>query len=162
MNLELNHLAGILDEEIAVGDELRRNLAAQRQALVAWDMETLVATIEAREVWIRSLSELEVRRVRIVRRQNPSNYSVTLSHLITACPEGLPVRQRLQSVRARARDIFLRLQADERDLNQLMENLQSHLYEAFKPLGGPSLRLYGDTGTAAPQRVLSALIRNKA
>lgn len=158
----LNDLTAILEEEIAVGDELRLNLAAQRQALVAWDMEALIARIEAREAWIRSLSELEARRARIVDAQAGSNTPVTLSQLITACPEGLPARQRLQSIRARARETFSRLQVDERDLNTLMENLQSHLHEALKPLACPSVPLYGDTGAAAPQRPSSALIRSKA
>ncbi|MGH7930375.1 MAG: flagellar export chaperone FlgN [Candidatus Binatia bacterium] len=159
---ELNELAAVLEEEIAVGDELRLNLAAQRHALVAWDMEALIARIEARESCIRSLSELEARRVRIVEAQEASNNPVTLSQLITACPENLPARQRLQSVRKRARETFSRLQADERDLNGLMENLQSHLHEALKPLARPSVPLYGDTGAAALQSPSSALIRSKA
>ena len=34
MNPELNDLAAVLEEEIAVGEELSHNLAAQRQALI--------------------------------------------------------------------------------------------------------------------------------
>ena len=162
MNPKLNDLAAVLEEEIAVGDELRLNLAAQRQAVVAWDMDALIARIAAREAWIRSLSELEARRVRIVEAQGTPDYPVTLSQFIMACPEDLPTHQRLQSARARARETFSRLQADERDLNVLMENLQTHLHEALKPLAGPSLPLYGDTGATTPLRPSSALIRNKA
>ena len=162
MSPGLDELAAVLEEEIAVGDELRLNLAAQRKALVAWDMEALIARIEAREASIRSLSELEARRARIVHAHAASDKPVTLSQLITVCPEGLPARKRLQSARVRARETFSRLQVDERDLNGLMENIHSHLNEALKPLACPTAPLYDDTGVAAPQRSSEALIHSKA
>jgi len=42
MNIDVSALAEILDEEIAVGEELNRNLAAQRQALAVWDIVGLL------------------------------------------------------------------------------------------------------------------------
>jgi hypothetical protein len=162
MNRELNDLAEVLEEQIAVGNRLRLNLAAQRQALVAWDMEGLIAGIEAREIWIRSLNQLEVRRARIVETQGRSGGPVTLNQLIMACPEGLPERRRLQSARSRARETFSRLKADQRDLNGLMESLKSHLDEALKALAGPSVDLYSETGVAPSQGAPSALIRSRA
>jgi FlgN protein len=162
MNSELNDLVAVLEEEIAVGEELCRGLATQRQALVAWDMEALIAGIEAREPWLRSLGELERRRLKILEQGSRAHKSVTLSHLIGECPDGSKERQRLHSVRARAREIFSRLQADERGLNGLMENLLSHLHESLNPLARPVVALYGDTGAAAAQRPSWALIRNKA
>jgi hypothetical protein len=158
---ELNELALVLEEEIAIGDELRLNLAAQRQALIAWNMDALIARIAAREACIRSLGELEARRARIVEAQSGTHKPVTLSHLITSCSEGLPARQRLQAARTRAHKTFLRLQADERDLSDLMENLQSHFHEALKPLACPFVPLYGDSGAAASQRPPSVLMRSK-
>ena len=162
MNPELNDLAAVLEEEIAVGEELSHNLAAQRQALICWDMDALIAKIEARGPWLRSLGELEVRRHNLLAQGAAPNKSVTLRRLIAACPEDLPVRHRLQTVRARARETFVRLQADERNVIGLMENLLSHLNEALRPLARPAVSLYGDTGAAAVQRPSSALIRNKA
>ena len=162
MNPELNELATVLEEEIAVGEELSHNLAAQRQALICWDMDALIAKIEERGPWLRSLGELEVRRHNLLAQGGGPNESVTLRRLIAACPEDLPARHRLQTVRARARETFVRLQADERNVNGLMENLLSHLNEALRPLARPAVSLYGDTGAAAVQRPSSALIRNKA
>ena len=156
---DLNELAVVLEEEIAVGDELRHNLTAQCQALIAWDIETLITTIEARETWIRSLRELEARRISLVDAQE---VPVTLNHLILVCREDLSTCQRLQSVRARAARTFSRLQADERALKSLMGNMQSHLQHALKPLACSSVPLYGDTGMAEPQNPSSALIRSKA
>ena len=159
---KLNELAAVLEEEIAVGDELRLNLAAQRRALGAWDLAALIAMIADREAWIRSLNQLEAERARLVEGQVRSDKPVTLRQLIMACPESLPARRRLQSARACARQTFLRLQADERDLNALMENLQCHLHEALKPLACPPLSLYSDSGTAPAQSPAAALIHNKA
>jgi hypothetical protein len=162
MSLELNDLAVVLEEEIAVGDQLRLNLAEQRDALAAWDLVALIARIEAREAWIRSLGELEARRAHILEAQADTEKHVTLSELIRACPEDLPARQRLQSVRARARETFLLLQAAERDLNRLMETLLSHFQVALKPLASSPVAVYGESGATASQRTLSALICNKA
>jgi FlgN protein len=162
MKPELNDLVAVLEEEIAVGEELCRSLAMQREALIAWDMEALIAGIETREPWLRSLGELERRRLKILEQGGSTRESVTLSHLIGVCPDGSQASQRLHSVRSRAREIFSRLQADERSLNSLMENLLSHLHASLSPLARPGVALYGDTGASSAQRASAALIRNKA
>jgi hypothetical protein len=161
MNLEMNALATVLEEEIAVGDQLRLNLAAQRDALVAWDMDALNAKIEAREAWIRAFGELEGKRARIVEMQSARRHLVTLRELIGACSDDLPARQRLESLRVRARETFLKLQADERDLNGLMETLLSHFHAALEPLASPPVAVYCESGAAACERPSSALIHNK-
>ena len=158
----LNDLAALLEEEIAVGEKLSRNLAAQRRALICWDIDALIAEIEAREPWLRSLGELEVRRQNLLTQVAAPNDSVTLSRLIAECSSSLPMCRHLQTVRARARETFARLQADERNMNGLMENLLAHLNAALGPLARPAVALYGDTGAAAPQRPSSAFIRSKA
>jgi hypothetical protein len=162
MNAELNELATVLEEEIAVGEQLRCNLAAQRQALVVWDMEALITEIEAREPLLRLLGELEGRRLRILSLDSVPDRPVTLSALITDCKAGLPTSQRLRAARASARETFSRLQTDQNSLNGLMLNLMSHLHEALRPLARPVVALYGDTGAAAIQRPSTALVRNRA
>jgi hypothetical protein len=159
---DLQALAALLEEEIAVGEELRDNLARQRQALVAWDMEALIAAIEAREVSLRSLGDLEGRRLEMLEQRRVADTGTNLAQLISQSPEGSPWRQRLQAVRMRALDTFSRLQADEYSVNGLMENLLAHLREALTPLACPVVPLYGDKGAAAPQRPSSALIHSKA
>jgi flagellar biosynthesis/type III secretory pathway chaperone len=159
---DLNDLAAVLEEEIAVGEELRRNLACQRQALVDWDMEALIAAIEAREIRLRSLGALEQRRLEVLKKDGVTDTSIELKRLISQSPEGLPGRQRLCSVRTRALETFSRLQADELSVNGLMEDLLAHLREALTPLALPAVSLYGDKGGAAPQRPKSAFIHNKA
>lgn len=161
MTLDLIDLVALLEEEIAVGEKLLLNLAAQRQALVAWDMRKLLTEIDAREASIRALNELEIRRVNLVRTQESAD-PVTLGQLIRGCPESLPARHRLESVRAKARAIFLRLQKDDRDLNGLMKTLQTHLHEALKPLACPAVPLYDESGVALLQPPSSAIMRNKA
>ena len=162
MNLKMNELAAVLEEEIAVGDQLRSNLAAQRRALIAWDMEALNARIGAKEAWVRSLGKLEAVRARMVQIQGDCARPISLRELIRACPENLPERQRLESIRLRAREIFLQLQADERDLNGLMETLLSHFHAALKPLASPPVAVYCESGAAASEQPRSTLIRSKA
>lgn len=66
MSTELTDLTRVLEEEISVGEELWRNLSAQKQAIVALDVAELLVQINAREPWLRSLGEFESRRCRIV------------------------------------------------------------------------------------------------
>jgi hypothetical protein len=162
MNLALNDIALVLEQEIALGDKLRLNLAEQRDALVAWDLDALLARIEEREAWIRRLGELEARRARIVELRADSPKTITLRKLIEEWPKDIPARQRLQLVRARAREIFLRLQAEERDLNYVMEALLSHFHVALKPLATSSVAVYCESGKTASTGAASALICNKA
>jgi hypothetical protein len=162
VNADWNDLALLLDKEAAIGEELRRNLATQRQALVAWDMEALIAGIEARETCLRFLSELERRRMTLLQEASVTDSSLQLKHLIAQLPHGSPIRRRLQSARARALATFTRLQADERNVHGLMANLLQHLRDALSPLACADLPLYGDKGAAAPQRSPSAFIQNRA
>lgn len=64
MSTELTDLTRVLEEEISVGEELWRNLSAQKQAIVALDVAELLVQINAREPWLRSLGEFESRRCR--------------------------------------------------------------------------------------------------
>ncbi len=162
MTTELDSLAAVLEEEIAVGEELRHNLAAQRKALIAWDVEALIAGIEAREPWLRSLDGLEERRRSLLQQGKDSEQPVSLTRLIAQCPGGAPVRQRLQTAQSRARAMFAGLQAEERSLNRLMQDLHSHIQFALSSLAGPAVSLYGDSGVPEPQRAASALIHNRA
>ena len=161
MNLVMDQLAALLEQEIAIGDQLLLNLAAQRNALAAWDMGTLNMTVAARKDWLRSLEELEVRRASMFANQSSPGHLITLRELIRTSHQDSPERQRLESIRARARETFLRLQADERDLNELMETLLSHFHAALRPLTSPSLAVYSESGAAAAVRPSSALIHSK-
>jgi hypothetical protein len=156
-----NDFAALLDEEAAVGEELRGNLAAQRRALVAWDMQALIAGIDAREAYLRSLAELERRRIMLLEQAGVTDTSFQLKQLIAHIPDGLPIRRRLATARARALETFTRLQADERNLNSFMASLLEHLRDAVSPLARPDVSLYGDTGAAPSQRPVSAFIRNR-
>jgi hypothetical protein len=162
VNANWNDLAVLLDEEAAIGEELRCNLATQRQALVAWDMEALIAGIEAREVGLRSLADLERRRITLLEQAGVTDASPQLKNFIDQIPHGLPIRRRLQSARARALQTFTRLQADEHNIHGLMASLLEHLRDALSLLARPDVPLYGDKGAATPQRPGSAFIQNRA
>ena len=47
MNTALSRLFDVLEEEIAVGEELSRNLAAQKHAIIGWDIAGLLQAIDA-------------------------------------------------------------------------------------------------------------------
>jgi hypothetical protein len=162
MNLELTDLIALLEEEIAVGERLLLNLATQREALVAWNMQKLLSEMDAREASIRALNELETRRLNLLQTQETGNCPFTLGQLIGRCRESSPARHRLESVRTKARAIFSRLQKDDRDLNGLMKTLQTHLHEALKPLACPAVPLYDESGAALRQRPSTAIMHSKA
>jgi flagellar biosynthesis/type III secretory pathway chaperone len=162
VNFFLNQLAAVLEEEIAVGEELRRNLAAQKQAIVEWDVAQLLEQIEAREPRLVCLSQLEKKRSEILKQMAPSSVPTTLTQLLVQLPPNEVIYERLRELRERARNIFNRLQADEKNLHGLMESLLEHIQEALRPLMLPSVSLYGDTGVASGQRPAAGLIQGKA
>src|SRR3972149_5737584 len=155
MNIDVSALAEILDEEIAVGEELNRNLAAQRQALAVWDIVGLLQQIEAREPWLRTLSRLEEKRAALLKQTEPAATQITLRKVIAQLPTDDAERNRLRELRARARALFTRLHAGERSLHGLVESLLSQIREALKPLMQPAVSVYGETGAAVAQRTES-------
>jgi flagellar biosynthesis/type III secretory pathway chaperone len=160
MEARTTELADVLEEEISVGEELERNLAAQKKALIGWDVGGLLEQITAREPWLRTLGELEIKRKEILHKTQ-LNHAATLRQLLAQLPKEAPEAQRLDSLRMRGCQIFARLESDERSLHELMENLLAHIQEALQPLLRSALPLYGETGTASSARPPSALIHSK-
>ncbi len=159
--MDFTELGSIIEEEISVAEELRRNLAEQQKALLAWDVAALLYQVEAREPWLRSLGELERRRHQFMKGITPHLSSMTLRELIAKFPSGTPEGDRLNNLREGARKVFTRLQADERHVHGLIENLLAHIEEALSPLSQADVSLYGETGVAAP-RSRPGLILGKA
>jgi flagellar biosynthesis/type III secretory pathway chaperone len=160
MDARATELADVLAEEISVGEELERNLSGQKKALIGWDVSGLLQQITAREPWLRALGALEAKRKMILHEAELPNSS-TLRQLLAKLPKDAPEAQRLRSLRERGSEIFMRLEGDERSLHELMENLLAHIQEALQPLLRSALPLYGETGTTAPTRPVSALIHSK-
>lgn len=162
MDIELSRLAEILEQEIAAGEELSRNLAAQKQAIIDWDVERLLREIEAREPQLQALAELENRRRLVLAEIRSPQGPPTARRLIAGLPPESPERARLSGLRERTRRTFSRLQADEWTLHRVMENIFCHIQEAFGSMTAPSVPLYGETGAPAAQRASSAFLRSKA
>jgi flagellar biosynthesis/type III secretory pathway chaperone len=161
MNKDLTRLAEVLEEEIAVGEELCRNLAAQKKALIAWDIVDLLGKIETREPWLRRLGELEERRNGLLLQSDAFTASATLRQAIAQLPIESVDRARLVALRERTRIVFNRLQTDEKDLHDLMGNLMALIQEALSPLLEPMGPTYGERGTAERRRPASALLQSK-
>ncbi len=161
MNAGVTQLADVLEEEISVGEELERNLAAQKKALIGWDVTGLLRQITAREPWLRVLGALEIKRKKILQGTELSNNAATLRQLFAKLPKDAPEGQRLRHLRERGSKIFTRLEADERALHELMENLLAHIQEALRPLLLSAAPLYSETGAAESARPPSALIHSK-
>lgn len=159
----LAQLTGVLEEEISIGEELERNLAAQKKALIGWDVAGLLQEIAAREPSLRSLGALEQKRADILSEIRSSNDGVTVRQLISAFPQDASDSARLRCIRERAQEIFTRLHHDEHAFHCLMENMLCHIQEALRPLLQSPAALYGEKGAAElSSRATSALIRNKA
>jgi flagellar biosynthesis/type III secretory pathway chaperone len=161
MNAQVTQLTDVLEEEVSVGEELERNLAAQKQALIDWDVNGLLQKITEREPWLRSLGALENKRIEIIKQLYLSSDAMTLGQLLSRLPQDAPETARLRHLRGRGRGIFTRLNRDERALHELMENLLAHIQEALRPLMRSAAPLYSETGTAEPSRTESALIHSK-
>ena len=162
MNPSLNELVGILEQEIAVAEQLERNLSAQKQAIIDWNIDALLAETEAREPWLRRLDELEQRRLNCLTPVGRNGGSIKLRQLIARLPHNTPDAARLRVLQEHTRNIFTRLQADEQTTHSLMANILAHIHEAFGALTQPAVSLYGESGAPDSQRPSSALLQSRA
>jgi FlgN protein len=162
MSLHLADLAAVLEEEIAVAEELSRNLTAQKAAIVAWDASGLLQELERREAYLRSLGLLEQRRSEVLKEMGFPSEPVTLRRLVADLPPKSSERAHMGSLREQASNIFTRLHVEERYLSGLIETMLSHIQGALSPLVRAAAPVYTETGAAGPERPQSALVHSKA
>ncbi|HTN69808.1 MAG TPA: flagellar protein FlgN [Methylomirabilota bacterium] len=162
MGTDLTGLVSVLENEIAVGEELYRNLEAQKKAIIAWDLANLLGQIEAKEPWLRSLSQLEEKRREILKGIGATNSPITLRQIIAKLPQGGSESARLDSLRERTQRIFTRLHAEEQNLHELMRNVLAHIQEALGSLAHPLDSVYSKSGVALPTGTRSSLLHGKA
>src|SRR5258706_13783625 len=86
MNIDVSNLIAILEDELRAGENLQRNLDAQKQAIIAWDVEGLLVHVEAREVCLRVLNDLENRRIEVLSALPLNEVPDELSQLIAQIP----------------------------------------------------------------------------
>lgn len=160
MEFEWDKLTQLLREEFSVGEQLEQNLAAQKKAIVAWDVVQLLELIDAREPWVRRLGQLEAQRTAWLGRSAP--HSSTLRQLIADLPPEHSSKHQLESLRSQCKGIFMQLHAEEASLRRLMENLLSHIEEALSPLVKPESPTYGVAKANSRDRGASTLMESKA
>ena len=162
MNDCLSELAGILEQEITVAEELGQNLAAQKLALLDWNMDELIARIEARAPWLSRLDTLERQRADCLERCGVDHRTATLRHLLSELRPNAPERDRLAALGGDSEKIFRRLKADERVLHELMEMLLAHIHGALKSLLPAGSATYGENGLAEAPRPQTTLLHGRA
>jgi hypothetical protein len=162
MSLDFAELTAVLEQEIAVGEELSANLTAQKTAIVAWDASALLREIEHREDRLRALGLLEQRRNTILKQIDVSSETPSLRGLLEQLPSHCPERTQIGSLRERAGQTFTRLRAEEQYVRGLMQTLLFHIQAALSPLVRDAAPVYTETGAAGLQRAHSALVHSKA
>jgi flagellar biosynthesis/type III secretory pathway chaperone len=161
MNQDLNELMALLEEEFAVGEQLRSNLEAQKQAIVSWDVERLLHEIEGRDALLRSLDAIERKRVARLERMAVGHKHSSLRELLAQLPREGSAAVRLQNLQTRTRKLFFGLRLAERNLYELTVNLKALLEEALSGLKPVAVPLYGESGIASPRPPAASLIRSK-
>lgn len=162
MNAAIADLTQVLEEELAVGAELRSNLDAQKAAILSWDVAALLERVEARETWLTLLGDLEARRQRILTEAKHSESAPTLSQMLASAEIEPSEKTRLANLGELARRVFTEIKREEEYLFSLMGRLHGHMREALSALGQPSNSIYGEKGMAETQRPASALLRSRA
>jgi hypothetical protein len=162
MKLQLDELATILEEEIALGERLREVLIMHRDALSTLDVTALVASVELREAGVCRLAALESRRRLILEAAGDVSSAATLKEIINACPEEGIAKDRLKCLRKRAREVFVLLRTDERDLSGLLAEFRVHFNEALSVLTMSSISVYSESGAAVAERAGATVMCRKA
>jgi flagellar biosynthesis/type III secretory pathway chaperone len=160
MTVSLDDLAAILEQELAVAQALENNLAAQKQAIVDWNAAELLAAIDSREPWLRRLDELEQARSRCLAQQDNPNKNISLRGLLAREPKSASAVPRLRLLQQQTKQIFTRLDAEERRFNALLKNLSNLIDEAWSPLLQAAPPTYGENG--AEQRPAGNFLHSRA
>ncbi|HEY3304555.1 MAG TPA: flagellar export chaperone FlgN [Candidatus Binatia bacterium] len=160
MTQDLTELAAAIGEEISLGQDLLDNLSAQRKAILAWQISTLIERIESREALLLNLGAVEEKRQRITSQLGGGDTNLSLQAILGRASSAEQATE-LSRLREQARRVYAQLQAEEKSLLSLMENLLGHIREALSPLTLPEVRLYGEQGAAGASRPSSGLIQGK-
>lgn len=161
MTIALERLAAILEQELAVAEELENNLAAQKRAIVEWNVEALLEQLAARESWLHLLADLDDKRRQFLNQSGLPQRLTTLRQLLAGMSPAAPEYGRLSELQARSRAVFTRLQADQRQLHAVMGHIAAHVQEALTSLTGSGPAIYGETGVAGSAPVASALLQSR-
>lgn len=160
-------LIAVLEGEVELGETLLLNLAAQKEAILAWNSAALLAHLEKKEHLLRLLEEMEEQRQEIVRRMlHDSGLSAvadapTLKTLLARLPS-TPQTAALNHLHHRTWDIYSRLRAGEKHLTSLMGILLNHISEALDSLAPPPpVSVYGGNGALAAMRTAPGLMQEK-
>lgn len=160
MTRALSQLAVVIGEEIALGEDLLENLAAQREAILDWKIAALIERIESREALLTSLAAAEDRRKKILADLTATEApQLSLREIIARAGAG-EAADALEPLRQRAEKLYRRLKREENSMLGLMQNLLQHIREAIAPLTRPEVSVYGG-GAALPARASSGLIQGK-
>jgi hypothetical protein len=160
MTQDLTELAAAIGEEISLGQDLLDNLSAQRKAILGWEISTLIERIESREALLLNLGAVEEKRQRITSQLSGEEPNLSLQAILGRASSAEQATE-LSRLREQARRIYAQLQAEEKSLLSLMENLLGHIREALSPLTLPEVHLYGEQGVAGLSRSSSGLIQGK-
>lgn len=163
----LTDLITVLEDEVRLGELLLYNLAAQKDAILAWNSSTLLVHVEEKEYLVRRLTEMEAQRQATVRQVlracglPDTDAPPALTTLLAQLPP-TPHNATLEHLQHRARQIYSRLRAGEKHLTTLMGTLLSHLSEAFGALTPPSrMSVYDGSGVLAAARPGPGFVQEK-
>lgn len=146
MDVSVADLVAVLEAEVGLGESLQRNLEAQREAILAWDMEALLQQVEARETHLRTLAELELSRAELLKALPIGAGARELSQLIAQLGSHTKEQKQLCVLQKRSHQVFNRLLTEERTLQALKENLVGHIHEAMGQVLQKGASVYGGSG----------------
>lgn len=149
----LVELTAILEDEVQLGETLLHNLAAQKEAILAWNA--------------RKLAEMEEKRQNSVRQLLRAHGALTADStpsLKTFLAQLPPTSQTatLDHLQQRAWKIYSRLRAGEKHLTSLMGIFLNHMSEALGSLTPPArMTLYGEKGALTVLRSEPGFVQEK-
>jgi flagellar biosynthesis/type III secretory pathway chaperone len=160
-------LIAILEDEVQLGETLLHNLAAQKEAILAWNSSKLLIHVEEKEHLVRKLAEMEEKRQTAVRQLlrahgvQDADETPSLKILLTQFPP-TPHTAALEHLQQRAWKIYSQLRAEEKQLTSLMSILLNHISEALGSLTPPArMTLYGEKGIVAAARPDPGFVQEK-
>lgn len=155
-------LISTITDEIRLGEQLLSNMAAQREAILAWNAATLLERLTEKELLLYKLQALTAQQHELLNHQLCPVIEKPGAHAVPPQLSSGPEKAALSDLGRCAQEIYARVQTEEQKLVSLLEHLLGHMGEVFASLAQAPVHVYGRNGTSSLSRPQSELIQGKA
>lgn len=157
------HLVSTIETELQIGEQLLRNLSAQKAAILNWNAATLLERLSEKELLLHKLQAAATQQSEFLAQSHgvTPEHAPRLHEFLAHLPSSSE-RSTILQLQLRVCEIYNNLQAEEHSLVRLLQNMLGHMNEMLHSLEPPSVAVYGRSGVTSVSHPEPELLQEKA